>query len=75
MGRIPVVTLSILTFLLPTLANGAEEGKVGIYRVDLELNPDLPTNPTTQCTIAQDVYVSNIVVFPLFNPIPPEVQP
>jgi hypothetical protein len=35
----------------------------------------LPTNPATQVTIAQDVYVSNIVVFPLFNPTPPEVQP
>jgi len=45
-------------------------GAVGIYRVDLELNSDLPTNPLTQVTIAQDVYVSNIVTIPVVNPNP-----
>jgi hypothetical protein len=45
-------------------------GQVGIYRVDLELNSDLPTNPFTQVTIAQDVYVSNIVTIPVVNPNP-----
>ena len=34
----------------------------------LELNSDLPTNPATQLTIAQDVYVSNIVTFALVKP-------
>jgi uncharacterized protein (TIGR03437 family) len=46
-------------------------GTVGIYEVHLELNSDLPTNPQTQVTIAQDIYVSNIVSFPLLNPNPP----
>jgi hypothetical protein len=46
-------------------------GEVGIFEVDLELNADLPTNPVTQCTIAQDVYVSNIITFPVVNPNPP----
>lgn len=45
-------------------------GQVGLYRVDLELNSDLPTNPRTQVTIAQDVYVSNIVTIPVVNPNP-----
>ena len=45
-------------------------GEVGVYRVDLELNSDLPTNPFTQLTIAQDVYVSNIVTIPVVNPNP-----
>ncbi|MCS7315603.1 MAG: hypothetical protein RMI94_10375 [Bryobacterales bacterium] len=45
-------------------------GQVGVYRVDLELNSDLPTNPFTQVTIAQDVYVSNIVTIPVVNPNP-----
>jgi len=45
-------------------------GQVGIYRVDLELNSDLPTNPFTQVTIAQDIYVSNIVTIPVVNPNP-----
>lgn len=44
-------------------------GMVGTYEVHLELNSDLPTNPATQATIAQDVYVSNIVTFPVVNPI------
>lgn len=46
-------------------------GEVGVFQVDLELNPDLPTNPVTQCTIAQDVYVSNIITFPVVNPNAP----
>jgi hypothetical protein len=51
-----------------------KQGEVGIYEVHLELNSDLPTNPFTQLTIAQDVYVSNIVTFPLFNPRPSTAQ-
>ncbi len=52
---------------------GLEPGQVGVWRVDLELNSDLPTNPQTQLTIAQDVYVSNIVSFPVVDPRPPAV--
>ncbi len=54
------------------LYSGIKRGEVGIYEVHLELNSDLPTNPFTQVWIAQDVYVSNIVTFPLVNPRPPE---
>jgi uncharacterized protein (TIGR03437 family) len=54
------------------LAAGIKPGTIGIYEVELELNSDLPTDPFTQLTIAQDIYVSNIVTFPLFNPKPPE---
>lgn len=50
-------------------------GEVGIYEVVLELNSDLPTNPFTQLTIAQDIYVSNIITFPLVNPNPSTVTP
>ena len=52
------------------LLAGLKPGAIGIYEVHLELNSDLPTNPATQVTIAQDVYVSNIVTFPIFNPTP-----
>ncbi|MBK9167788.1 MAG: hypothetical protein IPM24_10020 [Bryobacterales bacterium] len=47
------------------------EGQVGTYELILELNNDLPSNPFTQLTIAQDVFVSNIVTVPIFNPNPP----
>ncbi len=50
------------------LSAGMKPGTVGMYEIHLELNPDLPTNPVTQLTIAQDVYISNIVTFPLLNP-------
>jgi uncharacterized protein (TIGR03437 family) len=50
------------------LAAGLKIGTVGTYEVHLELNSDLPTDPRTQLTIAQDVYVSNIVTFPVVNP-------
>jgi hypothetical protein len=45
-------------------------GTVGIYEVDLELNPELPSNPVTQCTIAQNTFVSNIITIPVANPGP-----
>jgi uncharacterized protein (TIGR03437 family) len=49
---------------------GLKVGEVGIYEVDLELNPELPSNPVTQCTIAQNTFVSNIITFPVGNPGP-----
>jgi uncharacterized protein (TIGR03437 family) len=42
-------------------------GSVGTYKVILHLNPDLPTDPYSQLTIAQDVYVSNIVTLPIVS--------
>jgi uncharacterized protein (TIGR03437 family) len=53
------------------LAAGLKPGEVGIYEVELELNSDIPTNPYTQVTIAQDIYVSNVARFPVVNPVPP----
>jgi len=43
-------------------------GTVGVFQVQLELNSDIPTDPLTQLTIAQFVYVSNIVTFPVKKP-------
>jgi uncharacterized protein (TIGR03437 family) len=40
-------------------------GSVGLYQVLLHLNPSLSTDPYAQLTIAQDVYVSNIVTLPI----------
>lgn len=50
---------------------GLKPGAVGIYQVVLQLGADLPTNALTQMTIAQDIYVSNIVTFPVSGPAPP----
>jgi hypothetical protein len=50
-------------------------GAIGIYEVHLELNSDLPTNSKTQVTIAQEIYVSNVVTFALKNPNDPVVEP
>ncbi len=43
-------------------------GSVGIFEVQLELNSSLTTDPQTQLTIAQSIYVSNIVTFPVKAP-------
>jgi uncharacterized protein (TIGR03437 family) len=43
-------------------------GSVGVFEVQLELNSSLPTDPLTQLTIAQDIYVSNTVTFPVKAP-------
>jgi hypothetical protein len=53
---------------------GLKPGEVGLYEVHLELNSDIPTNPFTQVTIAQFIYVSNIATFPVLNPNPPPAQ-
>jgi hypothetical protein len=50
-------------------------GSIGLYEIHLELNSDLPTNSATQLTIAQDIYVSNVITFPLRNPTEVVVQP
>lgn len=52
------------------LASGLVPGMIGVFRVDLQLNSGLPTNPKTQCTIAQGFQVSNVVTIPVFNPNP-----
>jgi uncharacterized protein (TIGR03437 family) len=46
-------------------------GTVGIYQVLLHLNSGLSTNAYTGVTISQDIYTSNAVTFPVFNPAPP----
>lgn len=51
---------------------GLKAGSIGIYEVDLQLNSSLTTDAQTQLTIAQDVYVSNIVTIPVYNPVPPQ---
>jgi hypothetical protein len=56
------------------LSAGMRPGFVGLFEVALELNSDLPTDAATQLTIAQDIYVSNIITFPLVNPNPPASQ-
>jgi hypothetical protein len=50
---------------------GLKAGAVGIYELQLQLNSDIPTDPQTHLTIAQDIYISNIVTFPVVNPNPP----
>jgi hypothetical protein len=50
------------------LSAGLVPGMVGVYELRLQLNSDIPTNPQTQITIAQDIFVSNIATFPVVNP-------
>jgi uncharacterized protein (TIGR03437 family) len=50
------------------LYTGMKNGTFALYEVHLELNSSQPTNPLTQLTIAQDIYVSNIATIPVFNP-------
>jgi uncharacterized protein (TIGR03437 family) len=43
-------------------------GGVGVYKVLLQLNPDIQAGPAGQVTISQDIYTSNIVTVPIGNP-------
>jgi uncharacterized protein (TIGR03437 family) len=50
------------------LFSGMVPGTVGLYEVYLQLNSDLPTDPLTKGTIAQDIYVSNVFTIPVQHP-------
>jgi uncharacterized protein (TIGR03437 family) len=43
-------------------------GSVGVWVVQLQLDASLTTEKDTQLTIAQDIYVSNVVRFPVRTP-------
>jgi uncharacterized protein (TIGR03437 family) len=43
-------------------------GTVGVYFVEFLLNTGLPNNNQTQLTIAQQAFVSNVVIFPVAGP-------
>jgi uncharacterized protein (TIGR03437 family) len=49
---------------------GLQPGTLGIYRIDLQVSDQLPTNPNTQMFIAQVVFTSNIVTIPIVAPAP-----
>jgi uncharacterized protein (TIGR03437 family) len=53
------------------LSAAMKPGAIGLYQVEIELNADLPTNPSTVLSISQDMYVSNQVTIPVLNPNPP----
>ena len=65
----PLETLSSLAggSSANVLSGGLKPGFIGIYEVILELNSSLATNPAAQLTIAQYVYVSNIVTIPVVS--------
>ncbi|MSV28711.1 MAG: hypothetical protein EXQ52_08195 [Bryobacterales bacterium] len=54
---------------------GLKQNDTGVYEVHLELNSDIPTDPFTQLTIAQFIYVSNIITFPVKNPNDEPAEP
>ena len=41
----------------------------GIYQIDLQVSDQLPTNPNTQLSIAQNVFTSNIITIPDVAPV------
>lgn len=43
-------------------------GGIGLYKVVLQLNPDIQSGAGAQVTISQDIYTSNIVTIPVGNP-------
>jgi uncharacterized protein (TIGR03437 family) len=43
-------------------------GMVGVYEIRLELGQGTPPSPLTQLTISQDIYTSNIVTIPVYDP-------
>jgi uncharacterized protein (TIGR03437 family) len=52
------------------LRAGLKPGTVGVFEILIQLNSQMNTDPLTQIHIAQDVFLSNIVTFPLVSPTP-----
>ena len=52
------------------LQAGLAVGLIGTYRIILEINSTIATNPFAQLTISQDIYTSNIVTIPIYQPNP-----
>ncbi|MBZ5580099.1 MAG: hypothetical protein LAP40_26360 [Acidobacteriia bacterium] len=50
------------------LSASLKPGTVGVFEVLLQLNSQMPTDFLTNVYIAQDIYISNIVTFPLVSP-------
>lgn len=46
-------------------------GMMGVFEVQLQLDPTLPSNPFTQMYIAQSFFTSNIVTIPVVSPTDP----
>jgi uncharacterized protein (TIGR03437 family) len=49
---------------------GLMPGQVGIYQINLKLNEDLPDDRYTPLTIAQVLFISNTITFPVKNLTP-----
>ena len=49
---------------------GLMPDQVGVYQINLILNSDLPDDPMTRLTIAQGLFVSNVITFPIRNRVP-----
>jgi hypothetical protein len=56
------------------LSAGLEVGGIGIYKVTLQLDNGVATNSAAQISISQDVYTSNVVTIPIYNPNPSTVS-
>ncbi len=50
------------------LSAALKPGMLGVFEVQLQLDPTLPTNPLTQLYIAQSFFTSNIVTIPIVSP-------
>jgi hypothetical protein len=40
---------------------------VGVYQLNLKLNGDLPDDPQTVLHVAQGLFISNVITFPVKN--------
>jgi uncharacterized protein (TIGR03437 family) len=52
------------------ISAGLLVGQVGIYKIVLELNGSIATNPLAQVSISQNAFTSNLVTIAVYNPTP-----
>jgi uncharacterized protein (TIGR03437 family) len=67
---VPVDNAQVGGFTANILSSGLVPGLLGVYKVDIQLDPNVPTNSLSQMFIAQSVFTSNIVTIPIVAAAP-----
>ncbi|HLW76366.1 MAG TPA: hypothetical protein VKS01_05260, partial [Bryobacteraceae bacterium] len=52
------------------ISAGLEVGAIGIYKVVIELDSSISSNPLTQVSISQDAFTSNVVTIAVLSASP-----
>ncbi len=65
---VPVDSILTGSFAGTLVSTSLVKGSVGVYKVTFQISPSATTDPASQTRIAQQIYVSNVITFPIQVP-------